>query len=152
MFDLSNLPMFWLQCTIILLVIEWFTQGLTTIWFAGGSLVALLLAVCNVSFVVQVIVFLVVSVLLLMNTRKIFVDKLRTGKEKTNVEALVGEVGVVQDEIKPLEPGRVLLNGMSWSALSTNEERIEKGVEVRVRRIEGVKLIVKPINSEEKGE
>lgn len=45
--------LFWLAATVVFLLIEWPTMGLTTIWFAGGSLVAGLLAVFSFPFPIQ---------------------------------------------------------------------------------------------------
>ena len=63
------MEIFWLIVFLVLLFFEILTLGLTTIWFAGGALVAFVLAVLNVSWMVQMVVFLVVSFLLLLTTR-----------------------------------------------------------------------------------
>lgn len=81
---------FWLGLAVIFLIIEAATVGLTTIWFAAGSFVALALSLFNVPTIVQFIVFLAVSFCLLLFTRRIFVEKLKTGSQVTNVEALIG--------------------------------------------------------------
>ena len=64
-------PFYWLIALAVLLVIEIITLGLTTIWFAGGALVAFVLALFNVPLLVQITVFLVVSILLLLFTRPV---------------------------------------------------------------------------------
>mgnify|MGYP000411714952 CR=1 FL=1 len=63
----------WLIIFIVLIVIELLTMGLTTIWFAGGALAALLMSVLGFGMPVQVVVFIIVSVLLLVLTRPIAV-------------------------------------------------------------------------------
>jgi len=134
----------WLAVAIIFIIIEALTVGLTTIWFAAGALVALVLALFKLPPMVQVIVFLVVSLALLATTRKIFVNKLKTGSEKTNVDALIGEEGVVMEEITPHNVGRVKVKGQSWSAAAADKDAvIPKDATVKVKAIEGVKLIVK---------
>ncbi len=140
-----NLVQMWSVVAIFLFVFEIATQGLTTIWFACGALVSAILAYFGLHVVVQVIAFVGVSIVLLMKTRAVLVDRLKLGKEKTNTDALVGEHGVVEETIQPLTVGRVKLNGMSWSALASGEYEICKGQEVRVVRIEGVKLIVEAV-------
>lgn len=139
-------PIFWLGVAILFGVIESVTMGLTTIWFSGGALAALLVALLGVGMAVQIAVFIVVSVLLLVFTRPIFVKKLKTGLEKTNVNALVGQEGIVIDEIKQHEPGRIRINGMEWSAVTKNDNiTVAVGKTVKIIEIEGVKVIVLPV-------
>ena len=60
----------WLALLILLVLIELATMGLTTIWFAAGALVATIAAACGAPVLVQVILFLVVSVLMLVFTSR----------------------------------------------------------------------------------
>lgn len=60
---------YWLIALVVLLVIEAATLGLATIWFAGGALIALIAAMCGAGFVIQMVCFLVVSLILLIFTR-----------------------------------------------------------------------------------
>lgn len=138
-------PAFWLLAAIVFGVIESITMGLITIWFAGGALAALVASVLNVSIPVQIAIFLVVSIVLMVGTRKIFIEKLRTGNEKTNVEALIGGIGIAKTDIDSLSPGTVNLSGQEWSAICMKDECITEGKKVKVERIEGVKLIVTPV-------
>ena len=86
-----SMAIFWLALAVVCLIIEALTVGLTTIWVAAGSFVALILSLFDAPVLAQFIVFLVVSFCLLLFTRKIFVEKLRTGKVlRTNVDALIG--------------------------------------------------------------
>ena len=81
----------WLIIFIVLIVIELLTMGLTTIWFAGGALAALLMSVLGFGMPVQVVVFIIVSVLLLVLTRPIAVKYFNQNRQKTNVESLIGQ-------------------------------------------------------------
>lgn len=139
-----TIPILWLVLAIIFLIIEAITVGLTTIWFAGGAAVALLLSVFEVPVIPQVISFFAVSIFLLLFTRKIFIEKLRTGAESTNIDALIGEIGQVTIKIEPLITGQVRLKGQIWSAICEENLTLEEGTLVRVEAIEGVKLIVTP--------
>ena len=144
----GNPVVFWAIVCGVFLLIEALTMGLTTIWFSAGALVALVFSFFT-GFAVQVAVFFVSSVILLALTRKIFIEKLGTGKEKTNVDALVGEKAILTGRISPYEPGIIKLNGKEWSAvLGDRSEGLEAGTEVEVIAIEGVKAIVKPLESE----
>ncbi len=148
-FDLSwlSMPVFWLIAAVILAVIEALTMGLTTIWFAGGAVAALGAALLECSLPVQIIVFFVVSVVLLIGTRKIFVGKLRIGQEKTNLDALIDQEAMVIAEIRPMEVGIIRLGGQEWSAVCRDADTaVPAGETVIVKEIEGVKAVVVPLN------
>lgn len=134
----------WLAAAIVLFIIEAATVGLTTIWFAIGALVAFVLALLDIPVTVQIVVFLIVSVALLVFTRRIFVEKLHAGSEKTNTEALIGLTATVEEDILPLQVGQVKLNGQMWSAVCTDGKSAVRGALVEVKAIEGVKLVVSP--------
>ena len=139
-----SMAVIWLALAVIFLIIEAITDVLATIWFAARAFAAFVLSLLNVPVLAQVVIFLAVSCCLLVFTRKIFVEKLRTGSESTNVDALIGETGIVTEEIRPLTVGQVKINGQVWSALGKDDETIEKDRLVKVIAIEGVKLIVIP--------
>ncbi len=134
----------WLLILIIAIVIEIATMGLTTIWFAGGALVAFLLALLNMPLWLQIAAFLIVSVVLLYFTRPMAMKYFNKGVTQTNSDALVGQQGIVVSDINNIEGlGRVLIQGKEWSARAANEEdKIKAGQVVTVRAIEGVKLLV----------
>ena len=134
---------FWLIVFVVLLVIEIATMGLTTIWFAGGALVSFLAAYIGFGVVVQVALFLIVSILLLVLTSPIAVKFFNQERQKTNVESLIGQKAVVKEAIDTIQAtGRVEVNGMEWSAKTDATEIIEADTIVIIKGIQGVKLIV----------
>lgn len=135
----------WLILFVILLLIEIMTLGLTTIWFAGGALMASILAYAGFGLPVQIIVFLLVSIILLVVTRPIAMKFFNQKRQSTNAESLIGQKAVVQEMIDSLRgTGRVLVNGMEWSAkVEEGQEVIESGAVVIIEGIQGVKLIVR---------
>lgn len=136
---------FWLILFVVLLVIEICTLGLTTVWFAGGALVAWVLALLKISLPIQVIVFLIISIALLVLTRPIVMKQFNRKREQTNAERLVGQIAVVTEQIDNIHAtGVVVVGGLEWSA-RTKEPNviIEKDKIVVVEEIQGVKLIVK---------
>lgn len=139
-----SMTIIWLALAVIFLAVEAATVGLTTIWFAAGALVALILSLLDFPIVAQVVVFLAVSLFLLIFTRKIFVEKLRTGSESTNADALIGEIAEVIAPIELYKVGQVRVRGQEWSAVNKDNALIESGTLVKVIAIEGVKLIVAP--------
>lgn len=137
-------PIIWLGLMIVLLAIEIGTLGLTTLWFAGGCLVAFFAALFHAPVLLQIILFLIVSVVLLYFTRPLAVRYLNQNRVKTNVETIIGKEAIVLQDINNLEvKGQVSLDGMEWTArTSKNGETIEKGAVVVVEKVDGVKLIV----------
>ena len=140
----------WLMTLVLFVVVEIATMGLTTIWFAGGALVALLLSVFHTSFYVQLGAFLAVSIVLLVVTRPLAVKYFNQKVEKTNAEGLIGKQAIVVSQIHNLkEEGQVMIGGMEWSARAYEENRIiPSGSVVEVKEIRGVKLIVSEIEKE----
>ncbi len=135
---------YWLVLFVALLIVEIITMGLTTIWFAGGALAAFLAGFIGFGLAVQVIVFLVVSVLLLVLTRPIAVRYFNQERQKTNAERLIGEKALGLEDIDTLKAvGRVSVGGQEWSAKTDEPDgKIGRDTIVEVEGIQGVKLIV----------
>ncbi len=135
---------YWLITLAVLLVIEIITLGLTTIWFAGGALVAFLLSLVSDSFILELVVFLVVSLVLLFFTRPIAQKYFNKQRVKTNYESLIGRDGKVIERIDNFNnTGQVMVGGLEWSARALDsQEIIETGERVIIREVSGVKLIV----------
>ena len=145
----------WLIAIALLLLVEFATSALTTIWFAGGALIALICAFFGGPVWLQVILFIAGSIVLLFLTRPLAVKLMNKGAVRTNADSLIGKEAVVTERIDNLQStGTVQINGQVWTARSVNpEHRIEKDEIVMVRAIEGVKLIVgKRIEPETDGE
>lgn len=139
-----NMTVIWLVILVVLVVIELITMGLTTVWFAGGALVAAIISLLQVPVLLQVFLFLVVSGVLLYFTRPIAVKYFNKDRVRTNVESLVGKQAIVLSEIDNLDgTGLIQVGGMEWSARSSDDSVIiEAGAVVTVLAIDGVKLIV----------
>lgn len=134
---------FWLVLFVVLLVVEIATMGLTTIWFAGGALIAFIAAYIHLGIGLQIVLFLAVSILLLVLTRPIAVKYFNQEREKTNADSLIGQSAIVKEEINTIKAtGRVEVNGMEWSAKTEHTEIIEVNTIVSIKGIQGVKLIV----------
>lgn len=135
---------FWLVLLILCIGIEVATMGLTTIWFGGGALIAVLATAIGAPIWLQVVLFVVVSLVLLLFTRPIAVKYFNKDRVKTNVESLVGRQAIVISEIDNIHGvGQVTVGGQEWSA-RTQDDRVilKEGTVVRVVAINGVKLIV----------
>ncbi|MBR6633178.1 MAG: NfeD family protein [Clostridia bacterium] len=136
----------WLTVIILSLIIEASTSALVAIWFIPSAIVSAVIARLGGGVIFQVTVFFILSILLVVFARKILSRTLVRKTVPTNADALVGERGVVIDEIDNLGfRGVVKVKGQTWSARSENGERIEVGKSIEVLSIEGVKLIVKTL-------
>ena len=141
----ETMRMIWLFLVVVLLIIELVTVGLTTIWFAAGSVSAFLLSLAGVGIGWQIGVFLVVSIVLFVFTRPWAMKYVNKKSEKTNYEGVIGRTVKVTQEINNTEQtGKAVSDGQEWTARSADDNTvIEAGQLARVVRIEGVKLIVR---------
>ena len=132
-----------LIAVVVFVVAEAATLGLTSIWFACGSLLAMVAALLDVSIWGQLLVFILGSALLLASTRK-WVSKLKLGRVKTNADRIIGQQAVVIQTIdNQAAKGQVRVGGQVWTARSVEDEPILAGTQVEVVQITGVKVIVK---------
>ena len=143
---MDNMLFIWLIALIVLIVIELATMGLTTIWFALGALVAAITAALHAPVVLQVVLFLVISIVSFIFTRPLAVKYFNRDRVRTNVESLIGRQGVVISEINNVEGiGQIQVGGQGWSARARREGMtVPVGTVVVVYAVNGVKLIVEP--------
>lgn len=136
----------WLGLLVLLIVIEIATMGLTTIWFAGGSVAGFIASILGGNIAVQIISFFVVSVLLLIFTRPFAARYINRNKVRTNIDGLIGKRAVVTQRIDNLAAsGEAYLEGKTWMARTEDDSvTIPEDRTVIVLKISGVKLIVKP--------
>jgi len=143
----ENIKWIWVGLTILFALIEAFTLGLTTIWFALGALVMVFLsALFHIDIGWQILIFLIISAALLVFTRPVAIKKFKAGKEKTNVDSLIGKNALVTKEIGEFDKGEVKINGVIWSAHSEDSTVIKEGSKCVIVRIEGVQAIVRPVS------
>lgn len=143
---MTNLSMtlFWLVVLVVLVIIELLTMGLTTVWFAGGALVATIAALLHAPLFLQIILFLIISAVLLFSTRPLAVKYFNKDRIRTNAESLVGRQAIVISEIDNLQGiGQVNVGGMEWSARTrVDGMKLPVGTVTTVIAINGVKLVV----------
>lgn len=137
----------WLGLTLAFLIVEGVCAfHLVSIWFAAGSLIAMVTALLGGPLWLQGVLFLTVSCALLALMIPLVKKLLRPKLENTNVDAIIGSQGYVTDAIDNLDAvGQVKLGGMYWTARSDDGKPIDKGTLVQVCRIEGVKVFVTPV-------
>lgn len=135
---------FWLIVAGICLVIEIATVGFLVFWFGIGALLAMITSFFTDNLIIQTVVFILSSTVLLFFTRP-FVNKFSPKeKVKTNAFSIIGKKGIVTQTINPITgEGQVKIGSEVWSAKSSEDAKIEKGLEVEVLDIDGVKAIVR---------
>ena len=138
---------FWIVMMVLFVIIEGACAiHLVSIWFAVGSLAAMIASLNGVVWWMQIIIFLLVSGALLALLWPLVKKFLRPNLKKTNLDSVIGSVGLVTATIDNLSAtGQVKLGGMEWTARSTTGKIIDPHTEVKVDRIEGVKVFVTPV-------
>jgi len=141
---MSYMVWVWLGIIVLAGFLEAATMQLSSIWFVGGGLVALLAAALFAPLWLQITLFLLISLVLLFFTRPIAVEKLKIGQVKTNADSLIGETCIVDEPIDNVKAeGSVKVRSLTWTARSTEDKTtFKEGDRVVVAEIKGVKLIV----------
>lgn len=128
---------------VLFLAVEAVTVGLVCIWFAAGSLIALLAAMCGAQLWLQIVLFLVVSAATLYFTRPLVKRYVNSKVEPTNADMVIGKECRVTETVDNIAgTGAVYVDGKTWTARSENDEVIPEGTLVTAKSIDGVKLIV----------
>ena len=139
--------LFWFALLVAFIWMETSTATLVCLWFALGSLGALIVSLCGLQPWVQWAAFLLIACLTLAFLRPVVRKYLTPRLTRTNTEALIGTTGVVTEPIdNTLAQGQVKLGGMYWAARSADASPIAEGTLIRVDRIEGVKVYVTPVS------
>lgn len=137
---------FWLTMIVVFLMVEASTVTLVSLWFAAGSLAAMLVALTGAGIGFQVTIFVIVAAVCLTALRPLVRKHIKPKLTKTNVDAVVGTTGLVTTPIDNVSAvGQVKLGAMYWTARSASGDPIAEGTLVKVERIEGVKAIVSPV-------
>ncbi len=141
----------WMLFVISFLVVELLTIGLTTIWLAGGAAVAFILATAGANFWCQLAGFFIVSFVLIYFTRPWALKHFNPRRTKTNSEGLIGEIVKITGRVdNRAAKGTALAKGQEWSARAVSDDLIiEEDTLVKVVKIEGVKLIVEPVKTDQ---
>lgn len=137
------MTLFWLILFVILSLFELATVNLVSIWFAIGAIITTFVSLATDNFMIHLAVFTISSILLLFLTKP-FVKKMKKRDlVPTNLDQVIGKIGVVTEKIEKDGIGEVKVLGKKWSAYSDKE--IEENSKVKVLSINGVKLKVEEI-------
>jgi len=136
----------WLAALVLFTILEAATVNLVSVWFAVGSLAALIAAVCGGPLWLQIALFLAVSGAVLAFVRPLAKKLVSTRRRPTNADRVIGRVCTVTEDVDNIAGrGAVFVDGKTWTARSAGGAPIPKGTLVRPLAIEGVKLMVAPV-------
>lgn len=138
----------WLILSGLMFIIEIFTAGFLVFWFGVAGLCAMVLSFFTDSLLIQIITFIIISVILLIGTKPL-INKyvLKEKMVNTNVYTVIGKTAIVTTEINITKGiGQIKVGSDIWAAVSENSEIIPVGTQVEILKVEGVKVIVKKIN------
>lgn len=140
---------FWIILFITLAILEICTATLVSVWFLPGALISGILAFFDLQIWLQIAVFCVLSVVLLIFTKPLTDRLTHTPHTATNADRVIGEIALVTEEINAAQSrGAVKVLGKTWSARTEEHDiTVREGATVRVLRMEGVYLIVAPIEA-----
>lgn len=137
----------WIGICIGAIFIEFVTpSALISIWFAVGAIIGALVALINLPVWVQIVCFVVVSLVSMLVVRPIASKYLRGNVVATNADRCIGEIGLVTKTITKDAWGEVKVNGTTWHATPIENEEILEAEKVKVIAIEGAKLLVKRVS------
>lgn len=135
----------WLFLLVVFLIAEASTVTLVSLWFAAGSLLALIAALLDAALWLQVLLFLAASAASLIALRPLVRRFLQPKLTATNVDSVIGSTGLITASVDNVSAvGQVKLGAMVWTARSTSGAPIPEGTLVKVDRVEGVKVFVSP--------
>lgn len=138
----------WLALMIAFVVMEATTVQLICIWFAAGSLTAMVVSLLGGAFWLQILVFFAVSILLLVALWPVAKKHFKPKLTATNTDALIGRICTVTETIDPVEGGRVKMGDVTWSASSQQGTKIPTGAQVKILKVQGVKVFVEEVKKE----
>lgn len=142
-----NLTLTWLIIFIFLIFVEIATVNLVSIWFAIGAIASCILSVYVDNLIIQLGCFVITSTICLILTKSI-ISKIKNRKiTPTNLDRIIGDIGIVTEDIDEFNNGGVKVDGKTWTA--TSKETLKIGTKVKIVSINGVKLNVKSIKEDD---
>ena len=140
---------FWLIASGVFFIAEIMTVGFLVFWLGVSALITMCVSFFTDNLLIQGTVFVICSAILILATKpfvKKFVNK-SVSDAKTNAFSIIGKKAIVTKEINSINGiGQIKVDGEVWSAEGIDGSNIEKGTEVEITRIDGVRAIVSPIS------
>lgn len=147
MFNALSIPqitmiIIWIILIVLGIIIEESTSSLVSIWFSISASIALIFAIADFNIYIQIAVFAGLSLILVLATRPLAKKIIKNSATKTNVDKIIGMVGIVTKTIEPDDKGMVKVDFQEWTAISKDNKLIEENTKVVIKGVSGNKLIV----------
>ena len=133
----------WLAVALVFLMVEIFAPGFIFACFVVGAIAAAGVSLLTDSYIIQGVVFAVVSLILIPVTRPLAQKITKPSPVNSNVDGLIGKTGYVIKDVSEIG-GQVNVDGQVWQARS--ERNIATGQKVRVLTVEGTKMKVESLD------
>lgn len=147
---MTTMMVFWGVVFVLMVIAEFASMQLVSIWFAVGSLGAFFAAMARLSFTGQLAIFVLASVLLLAVTRPLLKKMMVKTVVPMNADKEIGSSAVIIEEVNAaVGTGRVRLNGVDWMAVSEDGTVLPVNTIVIVQQVQGAKLIVRKSAAEQ---
>ncbi len=143
---MDGINILWLVSVIGFIILEASTYQLVSIWFVFGAIGGLIASLCEVNFYWQMVIFLGISVILLLVLRPVSMRLIKQQDFKSNSEGLIGKTVLITEDVSNIKgTGQGKVDGMVWTVRGETDEPIQSGETVKIKKIEGVKLIVEKL-------
>lgn len=141
---MSSSVLLWLIVGVITLAADIITSLFLFVWFTVGAITAIIASMLGYNFMVQVIVFVAVSIIfaavgfpLLRNTIRRTV-----AKTPTTEQGYIGREFIIDEDV--IDKATVKIDGIYWTVRNEGEP-VRQGDKVVISGIEGNKLVIKKI-------
>lgn len=137
----------WFIIGLVLMLLEFATPGLVIVFFGIGAwITALLSFLFGFTIDLQLIVFVITSVVSLIILRKYLLKKLlkiNPNESEGLIDEFIGQTAIAESDISSSIQGRINYKGTSWLAESDFEIKKDQKVEIIDKK--STILVVKPI-------
>lgn len=131
---ISHLWLLWLIVSILCLIFEMVSSTFYILCLAIGAFFACLSSFIGIPLWSQVLFFAIASLISIFAIRPFALSFLHKGedKRKSNVDALIGRIGIVIEKIEAEGNGYIKVDGDEWKAVSSNGMSISQGTKVKI--------------------
>jgi membrane protein implicated in regulation of membrane protease activity len=142
--------LFWLIIILVCILAEMHSNAFIAVFIGAAAIIPFFMALFGVLFAAQAIVWLVLSGVMLAALRPAALRRFRTGEKpdfsRPATTALTNLSGIVEVEVgDDVHPGRVIVKGESWRAVTEAPTPIMVGEKVVVRKATGTTLWVERV-------
>lgn len=139
----------WSVLMLVFLIAEALSVALISVWFAVGAVLAIVSAIFGAPFWLQLLIFVAVSGILVLAAKPLSEKMINRRAVQTNADRVLGRTAVVTQTVDNLlSTGQVRVLEQLWTARSADGKPIAVGTTVRVKEIQGVKVIVEATETE----